>query len=38
MYIYIYIYILNKKTHIFTSQIFRLFYITFYSVGEGHTL
>ena len=26
---------LNKKTHVFSSQIFRLFYITFYSV-EGY--
>ena len=32
-YIYIYI-ILNKKTHFQLSQIFRLFYITFYSGFE----
>ena len=34
IYIYIYTYILNKTTHFQSSQIFRLFYITFYSVCE----
>ena len=34
IYIYIYVYILNKKTHFQLSQIFRLFYITFYSVSH----
>ena len=33
-YIYIYIYILNKKTLFQLSQIFRFFYITFYSVKQ----
>ena len=48
IYIYIYIqklksqkrdvlvWILNKKTHFQLSQMFRLFYITFYSVVEGY--
>ena len=30
-------YILNKKTHFSTSQIFWLFYITFYSVKQPDT-
>ena len=34
MYLYICLYILNKKTHFQLSEIFRLFYITFYSVCE----
>ena len=34
IYIYIYIYIKYKKTHFQVSQIFQLFYITFYSVCE----